>query len=571
MQITAETPIKKKRRLVPVAEWATGTDAGVAPPTPSEPVAPPAPPEEILFRQEAARQHRLLRGQVLQRCRDDFPTFAEYVGRGEEDGSPICLTDMQCEWVAALEQERRVVLWGFPESGRSTILAVLYVLWRLGNEPNLRVAIAGYSAEQPAKSLAGIKAYIEKSTELHEVFPELAPGNRWTTTRITVKRPRHTRDVSVQTMGATGTITGSRVDLLIADDFLDYENVRNEEQRDVTMQRFRKRFLSRLTKNAMVAFFANAWHRDDVAHRLERDGWWAKRYPVLDENGVSADPIRWPLERIEEVRTKILVDPAEFARSMMCVPRDDTTARFKQAWIEGAFLRGQDVMVVRDLDFADLPPGCAVLHGIDLAVSQKKKAHRSVIVSGLVYPNGDRQILAVRFGRWTGPEIVAHIVDVDRRYGGIIVVENVAAQQYILQFADKEAPMALKPFTTGRNKLDPRFGVETLATEMERVRWIFPAWRPGNDGEPERVRDDGVSKLAGDLLDYQPNEHTPDTVMAMWFLREAARRYAPAHQEDRNARRPGINATVFKKALPPPRRRLVEQLDQDGEVVAIAG
>lgn len=533
-----------------VREWATGSRKHELTPKKAPKKKELSPPdvldeteEEIAFRKAAATKRALLREEVLKRCREDFTMFAEYVGRGEEDDLPIVLTDKQCEWVAALEEYKRIVLWGHPESGRSTILAVLYVLWRLGRNPNLRVAIVGYAAEQPMKSLAAIKAYIEKSQALHEVFPHLAPGGRWTTTRITIKRPRFSRDPSVQVMGATGTITGARLDLLICDDMLDYENVRNEQQRDTAMQRFRKRFLSRLTKTALVAFFANAWHRDDIAHRLERDGWWARRYPVMDEDGNSTDPIRWPLSRIEEVRTKILVDPAEFNRSMMCIPRDDTTARFKESWINYAYERGSDVACVPFLD--EIPPGCAVIHAVDLAVSKKTSAARSVIVSGLVYPNGDRQLLAVRRGRWTGPEIVSNIVDVDRRYGGIMIVENVATQEYILQFADQEAPIALVPFTTGRNKLDPRFGVESLAVEMERGRWIFPIWTMGPGEQPVRVRDQGLVALAAALLDYEPGEHTADEIMAMWIMREGARRFAPAHMADRQDRRPKLGATTF--------------------------
>lgn len=54
-------------------------------------------PDTMELRRQAAQKRARLREAVFQKCREDFPTFAEYVGRSESDGEPIELTASQCE------------------------------------------------------------------------------------------------------------------------------------------------------------------------------------------------------------------------------------------------------------------------------------------------------------------------------------------------------------------------------------------------------------------------------------------------------------------------------------------
>jgi hypothetical protein len=64
--------------------------------------------------------------------------------------------------------------------------------------------------------------------------------------------------------------------------------------------------------------------------------------------------------------------------------------------------------------------------------------------------------------------------------------------------------------TTGRNKHDPQFGVESLAVEFERGQWVVP------DSPMTRT-------WMRELLAYNPAGHTGDRVMASWLAREALR------------------------------------------------
>jgi hypothetical protein len=222
---------------------------------------------------------------------------------------------------------------------------------------------------------------------------------------------------------------------------------------------------------------------------------------VLDDQGVSRWPERWSPERIAQ--RQLDLGPLEFARQMLCVARDDTASRFKREWINKAMERGRDAQTGHAI--ANMPPGCRTYTGVD----------QTVLFTILVSPDGSREVLEVLAGRWSGPEIVSRITDVHHRWQSIVVVENNAAQDFIVQFARATSAVPVRAFTTGRNKAHPEFGVESLAAEMASGKWIIP--NTNGRAHPE------VETWIQELLFYDPAAHTGDRVMASWFAREGAR------------------------------------------------
>ena len=94
------------------------------------------------------------------------------------------------------------------------------------------------------------------------------------------------------------------------------------------------------------------------------------------------------------------------------------------------------------------------------------------------------------------------------------IVHN--AQDFIVQFARGQFAVPIRPFTTGRNKAHPEFGVESLAAEMAGRKWIIPS-SGGQPAHPE------IFAWIQEMLFYAPAAHTGDRVMASWFAREGAR------------------------------------------------
>ena len=418
------------------------------------------------------------------------------------------------------------------------------ILWELGCNPNLRIVVLSNTMEQAKKIVRTIGKYIQESEELHRVFPALRQstdaGAPWTMTSLTVQRSSFSKDPSVQASGLYGAIMGSRIDRLYIDDLLDGECTNTAYKMDQVFGWLRSTALGRLTRTAKVCAVTNEWNGKDPMHRLAATrGYRSVRIPVVTKSGRLAWPERWPQDRIEKAEEDL--GPLEAGRQLHLKTRDEETATINQAWLARCLARGKGYSMVYEVDLASLPPGYAIWTGVDLAVAQHSAADWTAFVTILLHPDGTRQILWVESGRWSGPEILRRIDDHAVRYGGIVIVENNAAQAFILQFAEQLTRATVVPFTTGKNKADPRFGVASMGAELAAGRWLIPSNRDG-----KRVTRE-VAKLLTGLLYYDPSPgvHTADEVMAMWFCREAARKF-----ESRQGRKPGTGIPANEDEAP---------------------
>jgi len=481
---------------------------------------------------------RLAYSSLIGLARVDCPTFCEVALKDEETGTPIVVQDFQLEWHYLVDEHRYVVIWTFPESGKTQQLAIARIIWLLGNDPRRRYAILSATQGQSKKIIRAIQGHITQNQVVHDVFPWLRRGPLWTDNAIEIDRPQGIKDPSVQAYSPEGgTIQGARLNGLLIDDVLTEINTRTAYQRDKVEDWIRASAFSRLADDAWVAFLTNAWHPKDMAHRLEDQGWAARRYPVLDPDGNPTWPDRWSPERIERARSDTL-GPIEFARQMMCQPRDESESRFRREWVETCLERGADVPLVRSLDdlrercpyiasevdltdaiarLGGLPEGFITVTGVDLAVSRSERADLTALFTIGVRATGDRQVLEIQAGRWSGPEIIERIVSTHERFRSVVVVENNAAQDFVVQWVRERAPgMRVRSFTTGRNKLSPEYGVESLAAEMSAGMWIIPS---AGGIDPQ------VGEWIGEMYSYDPRSHTGDRLMASWIAREAARAY----------------------------------------------
>ena len=460
---------------------------------------------QIATRQQLLRDDELTEEETIRLARTSIRAFFEYVMRDEESGARVQMEPFQEEWHDLLDRYDRLILWSFAESGKSVNVSVARTLWELGRDSSLRFAIVSQSSERAVKNANQISRYILDSDELHKVFPNLVPDPRypWNSEQITVKRSVLSKDPSVNTLGEGTNTQGARIDRLILDDILTHDNTHSAHMRTGTLQRYLKTFPGRMTARGRIAGIGNALHPDDLFHTLAKNPRFkAYKYPIVRRDGSSVWPQAWPLARIEA--RKMELGPLETMIQLMCQAVDDATARFKREWIEKCKTRGEGKTTIYAI--REIPPGCKVYIGVDLAVGRKQKNDRTVYFVLLIHPNGDRQPLWIEAGRFLADEIMDRVVDLHQRFHGIFVVENVAAQDYLVQLLNKWTSIPIIPFTTGKNKADPSFGVEAMAVEFANGKWIIP-----NDGgkcDPE------LKVWIDEILGYQPDAHTGDSLMS---------------------------------------------------------
>lgn len=468
-----------------------------------------------------------VRASLLKAAANDCAAFAAHVLRDEQNGKAIDLADMHLEWHELIDCHDRILIWSHLEAGKTSQISVARTLFELGRDPSKRIVILSKTQGLAVKVIRSIASYIERSSELREVFPHLYPSVPWTQTQLMVQRDTVSKDYSVSACGVGGAVVGSRIDILIVDDILDWSNTRTPAQRSELLRWFRSEFVGRLSDGGKIIVVGNAYHPEDFLHTLAREGYTARTYPVEMPDGTPRFPRKWSKRRIAAKRIEL--GPIEAARQLDCVARKDADVRCKEAWIRRCLERGSGFSLVHNLSDAEIAAtGGVVYTGVDIGVGKNKQNAKTVVFSFLVYPNGDRQVLAVEGGRWGAPEIVAKVIDHHGRYRSIVMVESNGAQKFILDFAHLSGVqqsiatvgLAVLPFNTGGNKSHPVLGVESIFAEFAAGMWIIPS----EEVSPGRfVTSEEISFWLSDCENYDPARHTGDYLMACWIGREGAR------------------------------------------------
>lgn len=397
-------------------------------------------------------------------------------------------------------------------------ISIGHTLWRLGCDPNMCILVVSNTKDQAGKIITAMKNYIVNSKELHKVFPHLKPGRKWAEHSFSVVRPFERAQPSVIACGIKASIMGFRANYLIMDDVDDMETTLTETSRADTLRWIQSTPFSRLSEDAGVFAIGNVWHEDDLLHTLaKKDGWFSKKFPVLDQYGNSTWPEKFPETRIEQI--KIDQGPLEFARLYMCEPKADGQQRFKKEWLDVCCQNGEGRLPLEAID--TLPRGYRCYTGVDIGHRVKLGSDPTAITTILASDKGDYEIIDVEAGLWDVMTIADKIRDKQQRYDSVVYVESNGAQEFLVQILRTTGErIPVKPFVTGKNKHDPKYGIESIAAEMATGRWTIPSALGTIESTCKEMR-----LLIDGLLSYNPNPrvHTADRVMSLWIAREAAR------------------------------------------------
>ncbi|MBA60064.1 MAG: hypothetical protein CMQ40_12955, partial [Gammaproteobacteria bacterium] len=314
-----------------------------------------------------------------------------------------------------------------------------------------------------------------------------------------------------------GKILGSRLDLIVIDDISNLENTLTEHSREKMWEWVSGEVLSRLPTDTSGRVWAvgHVWHREDVMHRLSRiPSYHTIKYSAFQpsddgESEVPLIPEMWTVDGLKRREQEL----GRLAPNMLrnIIPAYDE-ARIRQSSIEKCLARGRGLSLAPHWNPADSP----TFTGVDLSVATSDRGDLACLFTITILPDGSRRILDIRSGRWTGPQILEELLDVHRNFGSIVMVENNAAQDYLVQFAGHLATVPLRRHTTGSNKHSLAFGIESLGTEMDQARWIIPC-------DANLVPGEEIARWIRECQAYIPTEHTGDRLMASWIARECAR------------------------------------------------
>jgi predicted phage terminase large subunit-like protein len=195
-------------------------------------------------------------------------------------------------------EHKRLMLFMPPQHGKSELSSRRYPAYRLGQNPNTKIAICSYSATL-AEGFSSAVQQIMEDDPYKELFPESKLGEKGSG----YKRTGELFQIAdhqgfLKAVGVGGSLTGTPVDEGIIDDpFKDREEANSETIREKVWNWYVDVFETRMHNDSKILMVFTRWHEDDIAGRvLARDGeqkdgglWRVIRFPGLKEDQ-GADP-----------------------------------------------------------------------------------------------------------------------------------------------------------------------------------------------------------------------------------------------------------------------------------------
>uniref|UniRef100_A0AAU8BTA6 Terminase large subunit n=1 Tax=Pseudomonas phage PMBT23 TaxID=3137284 RepID=A0AAU8BTA6_9VIRU len=206
-------------------------------------------------------------------------------------------TKCQIDMAAKLSRgdERRFILQAFRGIGKSFITCA-FVVWKLWNNPDLKFMIVSASKERADANSIFIKRIIDLLPFLHELKPRTGQRDSALAFDVGLAKPDHSP--SVKSVGITGQLTGSRADILIADDVEVPNNSGTQSARD-HLGELVKEFDAILKPGGTIIYLGTPQTEMTLYRELEGRGYvttiWPARYPKDQADRDSYGPRLAPM------------------------------------------------------------------------------------------------------------------------------------------------------------------------------------------------------------------------------------------------------------------------------------
>jgi hypothetical protein len=227
--------------------------------------------------------------------------------------------------------DRRLLLMAFRGAGKSTLVG-LFCAWRLYREPDTRILVLAADHALATRMVATVRRILARHPLCGALLPAHGEGS-WASDRFTVARQAVLRDASMLAAGIGGNFTGARADLIICDDVEVAGNCDTPAKREELRERLTEAEFVLVPGGAML--FVGTPHCAESLYAEGEDaplaGYRRLVLPLLDAEGRSAWPERFPEEAIARLRAR--VGPLAFRRQMMLEPVAEEAARLDPALI----------------------------------------------------------------------------------------------------------------------------------------------------------------------------------------------------------------------------------------------
>jgi hypothetical protein len=444
-----------------------------------------------------------------------------------------------------------------PEHAKTEVWTVQYPVWRLHRDPDDKIVLISKSQTMAKRYLHAIKQRLTgpRWTEMQVKFAPSDgwrdPDGSWTKTEIYVAgKDDGAKDPTVQALGWTGHIQGSRARLIVIDDMQD---LKAAGQWPAMMDYISQDVDSRLSDDGQLLYNQTRVGAEDVSKHLrddlvDFDGTPVFTYlaqpAVLDyadtsQQWITLWPEKWDGPKLakkrammrDERRWALVYQQADVdedavfpPQALQCaVNRTRPPGAMADGFPSGRSGGMQGLYVIGGLDPATVGHTAALVIGVDRATKTR------YLLDGF-----DKANCSPR-------EMIQRVQELTTRLGvKTWVVERNAFQRFLTQLDEFRNWMysrhvRLREHVTGDNKYDDQFGVAAMAG------LFLSCGTPRNDGSGEWTRTPDTalielptprlsrvtSLLIEQLATWHPTDMrqraVQDLVMALWFCEIEAR------------------------------------------------
>lgn len=364
----------------------------------------------------------------------------------------------------------RLMLFIPPRHGKSEMVTVRYPVWRLEQDPTLRVIIGGYNQILSNK-------FSRKARRIAESRFPLAPD------RQAVEDWETPQGGGLRAIGVGAGITGQGGHLIVIDDPVkSREEAESDAYRDRVWDWYRDDLYTRLEPGGAIILIMTRWHEDDLAGRIlaSEDGpnWTVVSLPAeAEENdplgrkpGEALCPARYDEEALARIRT--VLGPTSYYALFQQRPQPPRGSVFVRDWFprRNVIVRDNAALVVQAWDTAfkdgeeNDRSAC-----VTLAMFQNEIHVLDAYRDTLAYPDLIRAMQR-KAGQWR-PDVLM----VEDKGSGISALQTLRAQSQL--------PIIAVP---ARGSKIERANQVTATCEAGRV--VFPATAWAEDLLDELVR-----------------------------------------------------------------------------------
>ena len=212
---------------------------------------------------------------IIQEAVESFPVFATHLWHYLRLPSP---TPVQYQLADYLQNgpERRIIM-AYRGCGKSFLTAG-YVLWRLRRDPDTKILVISAAQDRADAFSVFCHDLLRNWFMVKDLFP--SDTQRFSKVAFDVYGAKPDQSPSVRSSGIFGQITGSRADLIVADDCETPQSCETQLIRDKLRESI-KEFDSVIKPGGEIVFLGTPHTQDSIYAKLEMAGYCCRIWPAL--------------------------------------------------------------------------------------------------------------------------------------------------------------------------------------------------------------------------------------------------------------------------------------------------